>query len=1108
VNLRHLAWRGLWHYRRTHAAVAAGCALATAILVGALAVGDSVRESLARTARERTGRVVAAMAPTGRLFRADLAKEIGADLGVTAAPVLRLPGTLATDDGAVRVREVQALGVTEAFWQLGEASRGKTPAGEGVALNRRAAARLGVGVGGTVLLRVEKPSPWPGDAVFSDAGSRTFAQRLPVEAVADDADFGRFSLQDAQVSPVTAFLRLAYLGAETVPDSGKAGFRSKAANLLLVGSNGKGGPSVAEADAALTRHWRLEDADLVVETPAKRDDVLELRSGRMFLDEPVAAAAARATDDAVGVLTYLVNTFQVGDRTTPYSMVTALGPLGPKAAVPILPPGMGDDEVVLNAWLADDLGARPGDPVTLKYFVADEGGALREAEAVLRVRSIVPLAGEADDPTLTPDLPGLTDAESSREWKPPVPIDLNRIRPKDEAYWQAHRATPKAFVTLKTGQRLWGNRFGNLTAVRFAAAGRTAEGAAEAIRRELKPADVGLYFEPVDRTTAAPTTDFGQLVLALSFFLIVAALLLVGLLFGFGVAGRATEMGTLLALGWPRRQVQGLMLWEGGATAAVGAAVGCGLGILYARAMLEGLATVWRDAVGAARIEYFATWPTLAAGTAAGAVTALAIIALGVRQLGRRPARELLAFGAEAEATAVARGRGRGSLVLGAVALAGAAATAALGMARSMDLVSAFLAAGGLVLVGGLAFCRVALVAMERRGGRGRLTLRGLGVRSATRRRGRSLATVAMLACGVFLVTAVGANRQDPAAGAARRTSGTGGFALFGTSSMPIRQDLGARARELTGEAAGVGVVPMRVRSGDDASCLNLGRARRPTLLGVDAEALARRGAFTFVRTIHPPAEGRSAWTLLDEPLPDGAVPAVADDTTVTWSLGKTVGDTLDDTDEHGRPLRVRIVATLANSVLQGNLVIARREFVAHWPSESGYRMFLVDAPAETAEAVSRALARDQEDAGLAMEPAAERLGTFAAVENTYLAIFQALGGLGLVLGSVGLGLVVLRSVLERRGELALLRAVGLSARDVRRVVMAEHVGLLAMGLVCGIAAATVALVPAMVGPRAPVPWATVAWTPAVLALSGAIWVWAATRAALRGPLLGALRNE
>ena len=1119
---RTLIERGLRHYWRTHLGVVLGGAAGTAVLVGALVIGDSVRESLARTARARTGSIVSAMVAPDRFFRTSLAESIGEDLHTTAAPVLRLSGTLATDDGSVRIQQVQVLGVPEQFWWLGGAAHMTqfgSPPGT-VILNGRAAARLGARPDEIVFLRFEKPGRLPGEAPFSGEEAGSVGQRLTVCAIADDDDFGRFSLTSTQVSPVTAFVPRAWLEAEV----GLAG----SANLLLLGGAGSGGPTAEQADAAFARHWQLADAGLELAAIPERN-VFELRSTRVFLDPPVAEAAARASPDAVGVLTYLVNELRLGDRATPYSMVTAIGPLGQdkgSAAMPkgVLPPDMADDEIVINSWLADDLAAKPGDALELQYFVLGPTGALSEASSRLRVRSVVPLESDAADRTLMPDFPGLASATNCRDWKPGIPIDTRKIRPKDEEYWaqiptpaNPYRGTPKAFVALAAGQKMWANRFGNLTAVRFPSVGRTKSSVASAVRRELRPADLGLFFQPVGGAADAnPTTDFGQLFLGFSFFLIVAAMLLVGLLFAFGVEQRAAELGTLLALGIPRRRVRRLMLLEGGALALVGSLAGLLVGTLYTRAMLLGLATVWSDAVGATRIHYHAEATTLVAGAAAGVVIALVTIWLSVRRLVRRPARELLALGAGLESGPPARVRGRGRLGL-AIAVGsvlGAGVLVILGAARRIDLVLAFMGAGTLLLVAGLAFSRAILIALARTGGAARLTLAGLGLRNVTRRRGRSLATVALLACGAFLVVAIGANRHDPAADARRRSAGTGGFALFGESSLPVTEDLNTdRGRQAFGLPAapleGVAVVPLRVRRGDDASCLNLSRARQPSLVGVRPEALASRGAFTFVKTLGAAASADgSAWLLLDRPQPDGVVPAIGDDTMITWSLGKSVGDTIDYTDDRGRTFRVRLVGALANSILQGGLVISERDFVARFPSESGYRMFLVDAPEDKAAAASKALSRGLEDVGLALTPAAQRLATFAAVENTYLSIFQVLGGLGMLLGSVGLGVVVLRNVLERRGELALLRAVGFSRGAVRWLVLSEHWGLLAMGLVCGVAAALVAVVPALASPRAPVPYASLAVTLAAVVANGALWTYLAALAALRGPLLAALRNE
>ena len=236
--------------------------------------------------------------------------------------------------------------------------------------------------------------------------------------------------------------------------------------------------------------------------------------------------------------------------------------------------------------------------------------------------------------------------------------------------------------------------------------------------------------------------------------------------------------------------------------------------------------------------------------------------------------------------------------------------------------------------------------------------------------------------------------------------------------------------------------------------------------------------------------------------------PAIGDANSIQWAMGKKVGDTIDYVDERGQPFKVRIVGAVANSILQGQLIIDEAEFVKRFPGESGYRMFLMDAPSNAVAQVSATLSRAMQDVGLELTPAAQRLAQFNAVQNTYLGTFQVLGGLGLLLGSVGLGIVVLRNVLERRGELAVLMAVGFRKRTLQRLLLIENGALLVVGLALGMIAAAVAVLPALFSASAQLPYASLALTLAAVLVNGALWTWAATRLALRGDLLAALRNE
>jgi len=302
-------------------------------------------------------------------------------------------------------------------------------------------------------------------------------------------------------------------------------------------------------------------------------------------------------------------------------------------------------------------------------------------------------------------------------------------------------------------------------------------------------------------------------------------------------------------------------------------------------------------------------------------------------------------------------------------------------------------------------------------------------------------------------------------------------------------------------------VVQLRVRDGDDASCFNLNRAQSPQLLGIQPDQLKQRGSFTFTDVIEG-AASKEAWNLLNRDLGQDVVPAVGDYATVIWALGKSVGDQLQFSDDRGNSFKLQIVGLLKNSILQGSLIIAEDEFIKRFPSEEGYRMLLIDCPKQKINAVTDKLSFGLKYFGLDLMPAAQRLAEFNSVENTYLSIFQMLGGLGLILGSVGLGLVVLRNVLDRRGELAMLRAVGFDKIMLKKMIFHEHSGLMLGGLACGVIAALVAVGPALKNPGAQAASFSLVLTIGAIGISGMIWIWIAANFALSGGMLDALRNE
>jgi ABC-type antimicrobial peptide transport system permease subunit len=223
------------------------------------------------------------------------------------------------------------------------------------------------------------------------------------------------------------------------------------------------------------------------------------------------------------------------------------------------------------------------------------------------------------------------------------------------------------------------------------------------------------------------------------------------------------------------------------------------------------------------------------------------------------------------------------------------------------------------------------------------------------------------------------------------------------------------------------------------------------------------------------------------------------------------LGANYDVRDASGRPLRLVVVGLLKASLFQGDLMISETAYLRHFPQESGYRMFLIETgPGQAADvpSVARVLERTLGDYGFVAETTSQRLAAFQAVENTYLSTFQSLGGLGLLLGTFGLAAVQLRSVLERRGELALLRATGFRRRQLAGMVILENAMLLVAGLGCGVLSAAVAVLPHFTSGRASIPWASLAGTLGLVLAAGLLAGLAAVRSALRAPLVAALAGE
>ncbi|MEZ6045325.1 MAG: ABC transporter permease [Planctomycetaceae bacterium] len=1100
MNRFKLLKHNLGYFWKTNLALLLGLIAGTAVITGALVVGDSVRQSLIETSLSRLGKVDLSL-NSPRFFRQDLASELTAQTTDSEkpfkfAPAISLNTSLVYEhDGNIyRANNTNLFGITSESWEM--LKRGDIPAPDSneILLNSRLAHELQVKVGDELSAWVELPTTIPRDSLLGEREETSIEVRYVVKAILPESlGAGRFAFTPNQQLPRTCFVPLETLqnsldlsaieGTRRNPESRPARINS----LLIDGvydddqetklneittHNG-----LSRAQSLLREEIKLSDFYLKLRENKERN-YITLESEQMFLEQPVIDAMKAATQNLKledsPVLVYLANeiTSQAdAEKFSMYSIVagidlTSTAPFGPfEFSSAEKPTELKADEIILNDWLAADLQVAVGDEIKLSYHTVGSHGELPEEVRTFKVAGISKLeSGAANDRGFTPDLKGITDADRFSDWDQPFPMKMDRITDRDDEYWEKYRATPKAFVSLETAQSLWKSRYGDLTSYRVASTENESDlndlesSLTPAFLKELNPAQLGLQFQPIRATglaAAQGTNDFSQLFLAFSFFIILAALVLVSLLFKLSLERRATEIGLLQAIGFQDYHIRRQFLLEGCLLILVGSVAGAIMAVGYAGLMMYGLKTWWNQAVGTQSLNLHVNPISLISGMIVTASLAIVVIWRSLKLLNRMTPHALLTGRSSSSGVTLQKSPRIARLVcyifggIGVILLL-AGISGLLPQQEAFSgfswRVVSFFMVGFCLLVAFIAAFQIWLKKPDSTElkGAGYLGLARLALKNAMRHPQRSLLTVLLMSLATFTIVAVAAGRRNPTTEKPELNSGNGGFTLLAESSLPLLYNLNEQAGRdnlfldpaESGKLNEVQSFSFRVQPGEEASCLNLYQTRLPTILGVP-DSFIERGGFKFADT-----PGDNPWKLLQEKQ-EGAIPVIGDMNTLQYSLHVGLGSQLPVTDLRGIDHQLKIAGMLDGSVFQGVLLMSETHFRELFPERSGYQYFLFEAPLDKTESLTKVLETQLTEFGFDVEPVSERIAQFLAVQNTYLSTFQTLGGLGLLLGSFGLGTVMLRNVLERNSELALLRrGVLLQAWEAlswRKMVFCSH---------------------------------------------------------------------
>ena len=1106
MSIWRIIFANLKFSRRQHLGTCLGLSLATMLLVGSLCIGDSIQAALTNQATERTGSVSHVFLSEEGYFYSDLADRIRQSKSlnneIKLAPVLMTKGTLSSPDGKYRASGLTVLGIDPRFFHF---TNGAGPVPDmsvsGFWASPALFNEIKMEIGSRLVLRVEEPSLFSRDAPLSgERDSRFISWNRPLLGGVDPSVLGNFSLRASMNQARTVFVPLSMLQQDMFvsfePEKGRTDF----CNLLLVEADTN---SILDVEETIKSCWTLGDAGLEI-PKLRHPDTWNLRSRSVFLPDPLVAVAKEINPRLESELTYLVNAIrkpstppEKGSSLIPYSMVTGVevreqGMLGLEWK---------RDEIAVNDWTAKDLNLSIGDRISLEYFVVGQRRHLKEENRTFRVAKVLPMPdklGPGEESDWSPKFPGLMDAENCGEWDTGIPIK-HKIRTKDEKYWDDYRGTPKAFISLDAAQEMWGNRWGRVTGLRIHGK-KHADSLGTGLLGKLRPADfgvrrLGLKQDSIEATEGP--VDFSQLFMGFGFFVLLAGLTLSALLFGFSLEQRNRQVGLLRSFGYTPERIKFIIWLEIGSICFLGTAMGVGWSWFFGRTVLWMLNDVWGAAVAQLQILYAPQWESVLWGVLGSFLVALFTLALTTYGQFKRSPMELLQSGEFVRSKRLSLGK---LLVLPVIMWAE--------LLLWMGVIGLMVYTVGIESLPGPSFFGIGALVV---------TAGILGVIRVSKRKtpkkphdilfhldfrfGRKVVVVGLLAVGTFLVLGAGAFRQELPQDFQKWRSGTGGFSHIIQTSLPLYDDLlsneGIELFDLDPNLLkGSQIVSLRTHGGDDASCLNLHKSTSPPLYGLPVDLVM--GRFPF-------AQGN--WANLQKPYPTNVVPAVVDQNTMMWTLKKGIGDRITYFDGKGEKFEVEICAVVQGSFLQGGLYISEKNWLSKFPQRGGYQQFWLGGGGMESAVVDHIEDRLL-NYGVHSETTLERLGRLKQVENTYLSIFQALGALGVLLGTIGLLIVVLRNLWERRQEQAILSALGYSLTQLHEIYFNENRRVLFFGLTLGLLAGIIALFPTWMNDVYNYSWFHIFGFGISLLLLAWVSLNVGVRIGLRSAPIDSLRNE
>ena len=574
-----IAARSLRFYSGTSVNQIIIVALLAAVITGCLFTGYSVRNSMKMKASEKLGNTDVTISSGLRFFDASLAGRISGQINEKVVAIFETGGYVQNFSTGATCLNTSIYGIGNDFFQFNGNDSVTIEQGT-VSVNSRLAGFLGLNKGDEIIIHFSEVDPLPANAPFAPSKTGEGSVVMKIGKVLGPMQSGDFSLGISQISPMNLFINIG--------DLQKGNIKSKKANRLLVQNSHQ--YSDNDIIKVLSKLLTINDIGLTIRRSEKTGQP-EIISDRIFIDSAIVSDVLRKIPSAWPLITYLANSLEAGANATPYSFVTALPPAGF--------PQIKDDEIIISRWLAEDIEAETGDSLKLTWYDPGTGRLLKEKSRKFIIGGILDKDSNLSDSSLMPDFPGIAGSTTCSGWDAGVPIMLDKIREKDEIYWNKFRGTPKAFISYKSGLKLWGNNFGPATAIRFPGSMSTEE-IFKTLTGSLDPARTGFTVSDnrtESRKAAEGGVDFSSLFLSLGIFIVLSCLILLSLAVTMFFDSRKDQVKTYFALGFRNSFIRKLLFTESLLLSVAGALPGIFLGYLINIKIIDSLNSVWQGAV-------------------------------------------------------------------------------------------------------------------------------------------------------------------------------------------------------------------------------------------------------------------------------------------------------------------------------------------------------------------------------------------------------------------------------------------------------------------------------------------------------------------------------